>query len=365
MQHLDEGTIHAWLDGELPPAEREAAEAHVASCDECKAAVAEARGFIAASSRILTALDAVPGGVLPASTTSAFVKERAPAKFTISRAWMAAAAVLVLSTATVIAVRPRGETAALAAPASPAEESATNAVAPKADEIAEISKKLADKSSQHAEARRKDANVPARDSSSAPISVADAVRARDEEPSALAAPKAAAPAASAAGASGSVAQRAAPMVAQAPAPAPPHFGDTATSTATSRPMALNSVVVNGAGTMTAVGKLDAAMASDSAAPTLLSRSAAAIAGDTVVTTVYLVNGASVTLIDRRAGHSELRREAQVAPREQPMAKSRDVSAPRLNSLTWSDSTGRTRTLRGAVSQAELERIKAALFGATP
>ena len=130
-------------------------------------------------------------------------------------------------------------------------------------------------------------------------------------------------------------------------------------------MALNSVVVTGAGTMTAVGKLDAAMASDSAAPTLLSRSAAAIAGDTVVTTVYVVNGASVTLIDRRAGHSELRREAQVAPREQPMAKSRDVSAPRLNSLTWSDSTGRTRTLRGAVSQAELVRIKAALFGATP
>ncbi len=374
MQHLDEGTIHAWLDGELPPAEREAAEAHVASCDECRAAVAEARGFIAASSRILTALDAVPGGVLPASTTSAFVKKRAPAKFTISRAWMAAAAVLVLSTPTVIAVRPRRETAALAAPASPVDESATNVAAPKADEIAEISKKLADKSSQHAEARRKDANVPARDSSSAPISVADAVRARDEEPSVLAAPKAAAPAASAAGASGSVAQRAAPMVAQAPATAPPHFGDTATSTAKSRPMALNSVVVTGAGTMTAVGKLDAAMASDSAAPTLLSRSAAptllsrsaaAIAGDTVVTSVYLVNGASVTLLDRSAGHSELRREAQVAPREQPMAKSRDVSAPRLNSLTWSDSTGRTRTLRGAVSQVELERIKAALFGATP
>ena len=71
MQHLDEGTMHAWLDGELPPAERQAAEEHVASCDECKAAGAEVRGFIAASSRILTALDAVPGGVLPASSTAA------------------------------------------------------------------------------------------------------------------------------------------------------------------------------------------------------------------------------------------------------------------------------------------------------
>jgi CarboxypepD_reg-like domain/Putative zinc-finger len=108
MQHLDEGTIHAWLDGELPPAEAEAAEVHVATCDECRAAVAEARGFIAGSSRILLALDAVPGGVLPASTTSTSTSRvRAPKRFTISRAWMAAAAVLVLSTATVIAVRPK------------------------------------------------------------------------------------------------------------------------------------------------------------------------------------------------------------------------------------------------------------------
>lgn len=111
MQHLDEGTIHAWLDGELPPAEAEAAEAHVATCDECKAAVAEARGFIAGASRILLALDAAPGGVLPASTTATSTTARAPKRFTISRAWMAAAAVLVLSTATVIAVRPKREAA--------------------------------------------------------------------------------------------------------------------------------------------------------------------------------------------------------------------------------------------------------------
>ena len=70
MQHLDEGTIHAWLDGELAPAERAEAEAHIAECAECAAAVAEARGFIAASSRILTALDSVPGGVLPAASAA-------------------------------------------------------------------------------------------------------------------------------------------------------------------------------------------------------------------------------------------------------------------------------------------------------
>jgi len=60
MQHLDEGTIHAWLDGELSADEAARAEAHVAACATCGDAVAEARGFIAASSRILTALDNVP-----------------------------------------------------------------------------------------------------------------------------------------------------------------------------------------------------------------------------------------------------------------------------------------------------------------
>lgn len=63
--HSDEGTIHAWLDGELSPEEAAALEAHVAGCTDCAALVAEARGVMAASSRILSALDQVPGGVLP------------------------------------------------------------------------------------------------------------------------------------------------------------------------------------------------------------------------------------------------------------------------------------------------------------
>ncbi len=60
MQHLDEGTIHAWLDGGLSPDEAARVEAHVGSCTMCADATAEARGLIAASSRILTALDDVP-----------------------------------------------------------------------------------------------------------------------------------------------------------------------------------------------------------------------------------------------------------------------------------------------------------------
>lgn len=67
MPHLDEGTIHAWLDGALSPDETARVEAHVAECATCAAAVAEARGLIAASSRILTALDDVPGEVVPSA----------------------------------------------------------------------------------------------------------------------------------------------------------------------------------------------------------------------------------------------------------------------------------------------------------
>ena len=69
-EHLDEGTIHAWLDGALPPDESARIESAVASCAECAALVAEARGLIAASSRILSSLDAVPAGVIPGTNTN-------------------------------------------------------------------------------------------------------------------------------------------------------------------------------------------------------------------------------------------------------------------------------------------------------
>ncbi len=66
MRHLDEGRIHAWLDGALNDDEAAEAEAHVTTCAECRARVAEARGLLAGASRILSALDDVPGGVVPA-----------------------------------------------------------------------------------------------------------------------------------------------------------------------------------------------------------------------------------------------------------------------------------------------------------
>lgn len=59
-QHPDEGTLHAYIDGELPGAEAKALEAHVAGCASCSAALAEARGLVAATSQVISALDAAP-----------------------------------------------------------------------------------------------------------------------------------------------------------------------------------------------------------------------------------------------------------------------------------------------------------------
>jgi hypothetical protein len=64
MQHLDEGMIHAWLDGALSAVESARVERHAAECADCAALVAEARGLVAGASRILSALDDV-SGVLP------------------------------------------------------------------------------------------------------------------------------------------------------------------------------------------------------------------------------------------------------------------------------------------------------------
>src|SRR5207249_2573904 len=45
MSHVDEGTLHAYLDGELPSAERAALEAHLADCATCRANLTEERAL--------------------------------------------------------------------------------------------------------------------------------------------------------------------------------------------------------------------------------------------------------------------------------------------------------------------------------
>jgi Putative zinc-finger len=96
MQHLDEGTIHSWLDGALSADEAAHVEAHVKECPQCAAAVAEARGFIAASSRILTALDNAPRGVIPVAV---------PKKRVDPIVWRVAATLLVVAGGTLVVFR--------------------------------------------------------------------------------------------------------------------------------------------------------------------------------------------------------------------------------------------------------------------
>ena len=130
MQHLDEGTIHAWLDGALRPEEAAQADTHVKDCPQCQAAVAEARGFIAASSRILTALDDAPSGVIPMA---------APKRRVQPWIWRVAATVLLVATGTLLLVKQRGGERTIDSrveSTAPAAATANSALAVAADSVA-------------------------------------------------------------------------------------------------------------------------------------------------------------------------------------------------------------------------------------
>ncbi|GEM_PF-2528095 len=74
--HPAEGLLHEWLDEQLSVDNAAAVESHVAGCAECGALVAEARGLIAASHRILSALDDVPANVIPVTAEAATLHHR-------------------------------------------------------------------------------------------------------------------------------------------------------------------------------------------------------------------------------------------------------------------------------------------------
>src|SRR2546423_6112079 len=114
--HLDEGTIHAWLDGALDAEEAARVERHAAECAACGAAVAEARGLVAGASRILTALDNVPSGVLPrtASTRGGSSARRPRTLWTtlhLTPVRAAAAAVIIVAAGSALGIanRPNDE----------------------------------------------------------------------------------------------------------------------------------------------------------------------------------------------------------------------------------------------------------------
>jgi putative zinc finger protein len=53
MSHVDDGTLHTYLDGELSPPEAQGVEAHVAQCPACRERLAEERALIARATELL------------------------------------------------------------------------------------------------------------------------------------------------------------------------------------------------------------------------------------------------------------------------------------------------------------------------
>jgi hypothetical protein len=54
MSHVDDGTLHAYLDGELTPVESERLDAHLAACQACRARLEEERALIERASKLLS-----------------------------------------------------------------------------------------------------------------------------------------------------------------------------------------------------------------------------------------------------------------------------------------------------------------------
>ncbi len=137
MQHLDEGTIHAWLDGALSPEEAAKVEAHASECAQCAALVAEARGLIAASTRILNALDDVPSGVIPSvpadvASVPQIVKRRHWYDRTDFRA---AAAILFVAGASLVIVKSQRSPTASLKTAAVVDRAAPFAVHPESNAV--------------------------------------------------------------------------------------------------------------------------------------------------------------------------------------------------------------------------------------
>jgi hypothetical protein len=350
MQHPDEGTIHSWLDGVLSADETARVEAHVKECPQCAAAVAEARGFIAGASRILTALDNAPGGVVPVA---------APKKRVDPLVWRVAATVLVVAAGTLVVVWNRGNNeqpadhvmvsrqqasvpARVPTPAGPAavavDQAVPKTVVGKAPTIA-LSGKTGASDSRF--------GIPAREN--------NALEERAMMPTGQAAAASEIAGAAAATASTFAPSHVAGVVATDSASEPEPLkligtprrigakvtlyevapGDTVTLTE-SMPLALGQVVVTGTSSASIARQ---ATEKSVAAPSRARADAAAITG---------------AVDSHRAAGAPTSAPAVAAP----APKSLLAMANTLHTITWTDSaTGNTLTLTGRMPEARLQEIK--------
>ncbi len=97
MSHVDEGLIHAWLEDQLPPDEAQRVEQLVATDAAWRAAAVEARGLIAATARVIGALDSAPSVVAGATARTEWTGRTGRTGSSWARKpWMRVAAAVVL-----------------------------------------------------------------------------------------------------------------------------------------------------------------------------------------------------------------------------------------------------------------------------
>ena len=339
MQHPDEGTIHAWLDDALQQDESAALEAHVVACEQCRAAVAEARGLIAASSRIVSALDIVPAGVIPARSTP-------------RRAWYAvpqlraAATVLFVAGASLIILRGRGSEP-LADTAQRVMSEAVPGSTPATVQdgaMAESSVTMPPQEVSQAESRsRVAAKAPAtkRAADEATGTTRGATDARTKS-DATAAPVAVA----------------APIVETGAAP------PTAKAAARQRPFnssaAIDNVVVTGVATGTAAAFDDrlTVLGVDSAGGARVTRYRLASGEEITLNEARPVANAVVSAQAERRAESSREMAVPAAPPPPPLARADSAAMVPTTTISWTDpKTGRLYTLSGRLSRERLEQIR--------
>jgi hypothetical protein len=88
MSHVDEGTLHAYLDGELPSSERAAVEAHLAECAACRVTLGEARALLERASALLGSARPIERPAPPFEHLRRVTK-RSPWRVRTSVAWAA------------------------------------------------------------------------------------------------------------------------------------------------------------------------------------------------------------------------------------------------------------------------------------
>ena len=341
MQHPDEGTIHAWIDGELSQDDATALEAHLAECAECSASAAEARGLVAASSRIVSALDIIPGGVIPAARA-----KRSP--WYMSTQLRAAAAIAIVAGASMLVMRDRKEatmdsvlsaTAPAPAavesdrPAAPSETPATSAANTPADAGQELKKEKTEAAPRQRLERQSAAKIA--ETPSSPGTAGSAATAP--------APTAPAPTAQA-------------MAAPIAAPLPPAPARAAADEA--RSAKIGAAERDSAQRRSNIMLSDVVVTGAAAGVPALKELRTDSSSNRVRLTFYQVSpGLEVTLSDMEPSPLLKSERARGNVSTPPMTSRVAADAQSTKSISWIDKRGHSMTLSGPVSKEQLERIR--------